>query len=481
MSSNMRNCCRKCCGFFGSIICPGQVPEEHKTKITNTNRVYILWIVLIAIFLTAGLVQLLHKNNQFDVITVQDQMYYVDWFSNKWCSGVNITSEYPVEVNAYLLPKLTSSKDVCQRSTDTVSRINKTPVPGNAIYYQKVSLKQGDRISGKICAPSIEKIYIFTRLMDFKSCILTDSWTRCGINGPTRYVIDSLCTDYNTFDNAFQLPPKTMTKSGDLYYVFYNKLATTSFVSAIFTKPLLNMKLVNRAQRTCLDQTLCQLDYGSIYDSYAVCFEAVRKSPFSWHPDVDNNVKVACRRRQWLYVLLFFVVPFVIGILGSVLICLCCKHNSSVVDRHRMDSSDIHYPDRHIERYVVTNNNNRFSNIHDDYRNRQEFTNDINGGITDQETIDLDREPVDRHVNNRFSNIHDNYRNTFNRQELTNDTIGNIAEQETIDLDRDSVDRHVNHLPPSLHDPLPSYDNHLPPSSHDPPPSYDEVMKGTPL
>ncbi|XP_063406730.1 uncharacterized protein LOC134690668 [Mytilus trossulus] len=448
MSSNRRNCCRKCCGFFGSIICPGQVPEEHKTKITNTNRVYILWIVLIAIFLTAGLVQLLHKNNQFNVITVQDQMYYVDWFSNKWCSGVNITSKgYPVEVNAYLLPKLTSSKDVCQHSTDTVSRINKTPVPGNDIYYRKVSLKQGDRISGKICAPSIEKIYIFTRFMDFKSCILTDSWTRCGINGPTRYVLNSSCTDYNTFDNAFQLPPKTMTKSGDLYYVFYNKLATISFVSAIFTKPLPNTILLNRAQRICLDQTLCQLDYGSIYDSYAVCFEAVRKSPFSWHPDVDNNVKVACRRRQWFYVLLFFVVPFIIGILGSVLICLCCKHNSSVVDRHRMNSAGIGYSDRHIERYTVTNNNNR------------------------------------------FSNIQDNYRNTFNRQEVTNDTIGGIRDQETIDLDRESADRHVNHLPPSLHNPPPSYDresadrhgNHLPPTVHDPPPSYDEVMKGTPV
>lgn len=423
MSSNRRNCCGKCCDFFGSIICPSQVPEEHKTKITNTNRVYILWIVLIAIFLTAGLVQLLHKNNQFNTITVQDQMYYVDWFSNKFCNGVNITSEYPVRVNAYLLPKQASSKAICQQSTDTISRINKIPVPGYDIYYLKVSLRQGDRISGKICAPAIEKIYIFTRLMDFKSCILTDSWTRCGLNGPTRYVIDSSCTNHNTFDKAFKLPPKTMKKSGELYFVFYNKLATISFVSAIFTKPLPNLKLRYSAQRTCLDQTRCQMDYGSIYDSYAVCFEAVRKSPLSWHPDIDNNVRVACRPRQWLYVLLFFVVPFIIGILGSVLICICCKKDSSIVNHHQRDSADIRLSDRNIERYAVTNNNNR------------------------------------------ISNTHGNYRNTLNRQEVTNDTIGGITDHETIDLDRESVDLHVNHLP----------------CLHDPPPSYDDVMKGQPV
>lgn len=329
----------KCIDFLVSVVCPQKLPPDRLFNLSNTFRVYVLWFFIVAIFLTAGLAHGLGKFHGRTVVPVPEQMYYMDWFSSDFCSDINVTTEWPLRVNAYLLDRKSTDKTICNQSAENIAgRVSKT-IPAEDIYTMKLYVQKGDRISAQICMSNQGKIYIFKREMDFLRCILGESWQYCGITGPTRYRVDSNCKDYDTLDNPYYMPPQSISDTGEYFFVFYNSLSEPAHLTVRFWKTIFNKKLQNKAEQSCHDTYLCRFNLGSISASKAVCFEAIRYTPF---PDsMGKDVQVTCKPRLWLYFMLFFILPIILAVLGTVLICTCCSKNGSPRE-NATDISNIH-------------------------------------------------------------------------------------------------------------------------------------------
>lgn len=271
-------------------------------------RILTLWTWLIAIVLTASLVTLFHVNKAQKVdATVTDMRKVPQTVSDSFCSGATNTS-YDSSFTAFLIDgePVVSGNDV-----QNVTFRKNTNIAYNNYEYWGFYLLKNSIIEISACPDSVLDFMIVRGEESFNrfknedctySCSVFYKSSSCNFNRPDRF-------HYN------------VPKDDEYYLIYANSRYILPFpinVAVNFTLEKRIYDLQNSVVECSNSQgsPSCTLPFSSLHSHPSIVLNVTSSSDL----EGDSVIKVACISKDWVYVMLFFILPVVVGGLGTLLI-----------------------------------------------------------------------------------------------------------------------------------------------------------------
>jgi hypothetical protein len=237
--------------------------------------------------------------------TITDMRKVPKSFSKTFCDGVSITS-HNSEFTAYLFdrqpPQTANLKEVTFRK--------ETRVAYNNYEYWGFYLLSGSVIQVSACPDDSLEFTIIQGKKNFKDFQNGDSLYSCSV--------------YSRSTNCFFNIPATFqytVEADEEYYLIFSNRVLGSYGIDVVANFTLKRRLydVGNSESECsnsLSSSSCDLYFPSGNSNPVIILNVTSSSDM----EGDSEIDVVCISRDWVYVMIFFLVPLVLGALGTVFI-----------------------------------------------------------------------------------------------------------------------------------------------------------------
>ena len=270
-------------------------------------RIFGLWVWLVAIVITSSLITLFHVNKSQTVEATVTDMRKVPMSPSKtFCKAVSLSSSRS-SFTAFLVDgdPITDSQD---SRTDIFTK--KTAIAYNNYEYWGFYLLKNSLIEISACPDTSLDFAIVRGKEDFENFK----------NGECTYS----CTVFRktTYCNRHSEPEKyhyKVTQEDEHYLFFSNR-----FILPFPTNLEVNITLVrylydlNSYVSKCSNSqpfSKCTLEFP-LHSHPSIVLNVTSSSDL----EGDAEIEVMCVSRKWVYVMIFFILPLVLGGLGTILI-----------------------------------------------------------------------------------------------------------------------------------------------------------------
>lgn len=307
MEDDCDDCCASCCcvgcSVLGYAIC--------FKKMRRSIRIRLFMIYLNILCLTFGIITgAIFFGPYTTHFTSTDFRSIKDRLSFLFCEGVTITSvgDLRSSFSAYILDSEPMINETFLQSfTSEVTMY----VHQEDYKYHSFYLLRGSVINVGVCADSFIQMNIIKGKHDLKEYIdnnfACDSCIKKTIN-----VYQRKCLRTSDFVEVLY----NVSESDD-YFIFYLSPLEDVWVTAKY-----------HINRTIYDVSTARDAYSSVVQ----CEFSLDLKPQYIIVHLDNtgsmaqyNIMTDCKGRTWVYLSIFFVIPYLIGIFVCILIYKCCK------------------------------------------------------------------------------------------------------------------------------------------------------------
>lgn len=270
-------------------------------------RILTLWAWIVAIVLTTSLITVFHVNKTQKIeATITDMRKVPNSMSETFCDGASISSGSS-QFTAWLFD---GEPSVNTNDLQQVTFRKKTQIKYNKYEYWGFYLLSNSVIHISTCPDSSLEFLIIQGNKNFKefqngdcfyTCSVFSRSTSCNFNKPNMYHYKVLADEeyYLIFANRYLLP-----------------YPTDVAVNFTLEKRLYNLGNSVSECSNSLTSSSCTLHFPSLNLHPSIVLNVTSSSDM----EGDAEIKVACISRKWVYVMVFFIVPLVLGALGTALI-----------------------------------------------------------------------------------------------------------------------------------------------------------------
>jgi flagellar basal body-associated protein FliL len=266
-----------------------------------------LWIWIVAIVLTTSLVTVFTVNKTQKIeATITDMRKVPKSLSGTFCDGASIVS-HNSKFTAFLFDGEPSQTADLQEVTFR----KKTQITYNNYEYWGFYLLSGSVIQVSACPDSTLEFTIIQGHKNFKEFQNDDCQINCAVFRRSTYCNDNKPDTYQY----------TVTADEEYYLIFSNGV-----LLPFPTNVVANFTLKKRQYNLGNSDSECSNDHG--HAAYCdLLFPSLNYHPVivlnvtsSSNKEGDADINVYCNSRKWVYVMIFCVVPLVLGALGSALL-----------------------------------------------------------------------------------------------------------------------------------------------------------------
>ena len=296
--------CVACCAWSRvfvdvAVCCKGQ---------SSKRRYAILWTwIVVIVFIAAMATSLGTYGPRVTEMSESDMREVTSGVSTTFCTDVTIKS-IDAQFDAYILhgkPKIRQDRNSYQ--------YNKTmSIPNEKYKYWGYYLLKGTKLEIKNCAYDNHTfdVYIIQGKNNF------DAWKRNSYDTSSykEYYLTFHCPGFFNF----------YVSETDEYYIVYVNHGSEASITATFS---LNRTVYDTSDSVawCKNVRYCDLSYsGQVSDESVVIFVKSAQNE-----EGDATLNTECKHRVWVFVLVFFLVPFCVGAFGTIFIFLRSRRRNA--------------------------------------------------------------------------------------------------------------------------------------------------------
>ncbi|XP_033760505.1 uncharacterized protein LOC117342453 [Pecten maximus] len=284
-------CVCRCIGIC--VCCKGQ---------SHVGQILIFWAWLVVLFLITGLSVGLGRFGPTDTaVSPSDMIMMKRGIDPTFCGSVSVRTTLPV--NTYLLPKAP------QIASDRVNySFNKTTSISDDRYeYWGFYLIAGSDITVLTCADSFGDFYIVKGKHQF------GQWKNDNYDSANneRHILIGGCSYpfYSRTRVSYHI-----STTDEYYFVFANHGSSSIGLDLTFNLTRTIYDLGGNESLLCVSATSCTVDLSSSDSKQTI---VVYVPPFD---EFDFDVTTACSALIYVYILIFFLIPFTIGSIFTVVV-----------------------------------------------------------------------------------------------------------------------------------------------------------------